>query len=242
MNYIDKISLDIISYILDYIREEILSKYFEYIFKVLENNNILTALKDIQSSKDNILEENILKKIQKHSLDMIDTINYKPKFLSNSKIPGFYNLYKNLSKFISNNISKEYCKNENKLRKIKSNNGKEINYFHEKEKVLFSSVYDEISKDKFIFEIIDEIPYDLILKDYINFYMNKYNNIISIKEYNKRIIEILLNLRFNENKNKVIKNNKIENIKIIIKEIIWMEANINYISNIVKTIFFSMKV
>ena len=60
MNYIDKISLDIISYILDYIREEILSKYFEYIFKVLENNNILTALKDIQSSKDNILEENIL--------------------------------------------------------------------------------------------------------------------------------------------------------------------------------------
>ena len=165
---------------------------------------------------------------------MIDTINPTPKFLSNSKIPGFYNLYKNLSKFINNNIAKEYSKNENKLRKIKSINEEDINYFHEKEKILLSSVYDEISNDKFIFDIIDKIPYDLILKDYINYYMNKYNNIFSINEYNNRIIEIFLNLRFNENKNKVMKNNKIEQIKIIIKEIIWMKTKINYISNVVK--------
>ena len=74
----------------------------------------------------------------------------------------------------------------------------------------------------------------MILKDYINYYMNKYNNIFSINEYNNRIIEIFLNLRFNENKNKVMKNNKIEQIKIIIKEIIWMKTKINYISNVVK--------
>ena len=239
MNYIDKNCLDIISCILDYIGDEIFSKYFEYIFKVLEDNNILTTLKDIKNSKDNILNENILNKIKKNALDKIDKINYKPKFLSNFKIPGFYNFYKNLSTFINKNISKEYSKNESILRENKSINEKEIKDFHEKEEVLVSSAYDEISNDKFIFDIIDEIPYDVIIKDYINYYVNKYRNISSQGDFNKNLIEILLNLRFNEHKNKVIKNNKIEYIKIIIKEIIWMEANFNYISNIVKLFEYS---
>jgi len=239
MNYIDKNSLDIISCFLDYIGEEIFSKYFEYIFKVLEDNNILTTLKDINNSKDSIINETILKKIRKNALDKIDKINYKPKFLSNFKIPGFYNLYKNLSTFINKNISIEYSKNESILRKNKSINEKEIKDFHEKEEILVSSVYDKISDDKFIFDIINEIPYDLIIKDYINYYVNKYSNIISRGDFNKKLIEILLSLRFNKKKYKVIKNSKIEYIKIIIIEIIWMEANINYISNIVKLFEYS---
>ena len=240
MNHICKNSLDIISCILDYIKEEIFNKYLEYIFEVLEGNNILTNLKDIKSNNNNILNESILKKIKKSILDRIDNKNYRPKFLPNYNIPGFYNLYKNLSKFINKNIAKEYSKNERKLRKTKLINEKKIKSFHENEETLISSVYDEISSDKYIFDFIDEIPNELILKDYINYFVNKYSNIINSKEYfNKKIIEILLNLRFNENKNKIIKNNKKESIKILIKKIIWMEANINYIPNLSKLFEYS---
>ena len=44
MNYINENSIDLISCVLDYIKEVIFSKYFENIFK--EDNNLLTTLKD----------------------------------------------------------------------------------------------------------------------------------------------------------------------------------------------------
>ena len=55
-NYIDKNSIDIISSILDFIKETIIEKYFWKIFKVLKDNNILTELIDNQSDKNKINE------------------------------------------------------------------------------------------------------------------------------------------------------------------------------------------
>ena len=55
-NYINKNSIDIISSILDFIRENIIEKYFWKIFKVLKDNNILKELIDNQSDKNKINE------------------------------------------------------------------------------------------------------------------------------------------------------------------------------------------
>ena len=55
-NYINKNSIDIISSILDFIRENIIEKYFWNIFKVLKDNNILKELIDNQSDKNKINE------------------------------------------------------------------------------------------------------------------------------------------------------------------------------------------
>ena len=65
---------------------------------------------------------------------------------------------------------------------------------------------------KFIIDIINKIPNDLIFKDYIIYYLQKYINPQSI--YNKddtyhKLIELLL-------------------------KIIWIESNINYILKIIK--------
>ena len=54
--YIDKNSIDIISSILDFIKETIIEKYFRFLFKVLKDNNILKELIDNQSDKNKINE------------------------------------------------------------------------------------------------------------------------------------------------------------------------------------------
>ena len=45
--------------------------------------------------------------------------------------------------------------------------------FDDKVKILLSSIYDHISNDKFIFDIINKIAHQLLFKDYITFYLNK---------------------------------------------------------------------
>ena len=61
MNYINENSIDLISCVLDYIKEVIFSKYFENIFK--EDNNLLTTLKDYNNSINNLIYK--IKKIIK---------------------------------------------------------------------------------------------------------------------------------------------------------------------------------
>jgi hypothetical protein len=51
-NYINKYSLDIISCILDYIKENIFKKYLQYIFKASENNNFLTIIMEISNYRN----------------------------------------------------------------------------------------------------------------------------------------------------------------------------------------------
>ena len=237
-NYIGKNSLDIISCLLDYIKEQIFGKYLKHIFTVLEDNNILTTLLEIKKNKDNILDERIIEQLKDYFLNRITMENktYEPKFLLNYKIPGLFNFYKNLSNYIKEKISIHYFNNETKLREYF---GKEIEKekleFHEKEEDLLSLAYDEIRKDKFIFDITNKIHPDLLLKDYITFYLDKYitdDNIIS--NINNKLIELLLKLRFNEDNNQIIKNNHNYPIKTLLIKIMWIESNVNYIISILK--------
>ena len=233
--YIGKNSLDIISCLLNYIKEEIFGKYLMYIFNALEDNNIFTTLIEFQNNKNKEIEDSIINQLIEGSLDLLtydDKKDFHPKFLYNYKIPGFYNSYKNISEYINNNIIVDYFNLEKNLRKYeaKANVEKKKNEFYQKEKELLSSVYEYINNnDKFFYENIDKIDINIILKDYINFFLEKYN----LKtEINNNLIELILNLRYNQEKNNIIKDNIISPIKTMIMKIIWMETNINYILNI----------
>ena len=100
---------------------------------------------------------------------------------------------------------------------------------------MLNNVYNEVvNNHKFIIDIINKIPNDLIFTDYITYYLQKYINPQGI--YNKddtyhKLIELLLKLRFNE-ENKIIKGNN--EINVLLIKIIWIESNINYILKILK--------
>ena len=246
-NHINKNSLDIISCILDYIKENIFKKYLQYILRVLEHNNFLTTLIEISNDKNSKLDKNeksdkndrsnkiILKELKSKFLKEIkvnNDVKYEPKFLFNYKIPGFYNFYKDLSDYLNNNITVEFFNNEKKLRDYSGNKPENAkNLFHEKEKELLNKVSEKISQDKLYFDLINKITPDLILKDYITFYLEK-----TIGTYSKcfwKLIDLLLSLRFSE-ENEIIKDNKYNQINIIILKIIWIESNSNYIESILK--------
>jgi len=241
MKNMSKNSLDIISCLLDYIKEHIFNKYLLYIFKVLEDRNFLTTLVEIKKTRDKDLDEDVIKALQKKILGIIkvDNKSYEPKFIFNYKIPGLYKLYENLSNFIKKEINIEYFNNEKKLREYFGlNSEKEKIDFHNIEEILLSNVYDYISDnlndDIFMLDILKMIPADLILEDYVTYYLNKYHIESKTKmEINNKLIHSLLNLRFSD-KNEIIKNNSNEPLKIILVKIMWIESNVNYISNILK--------
>ncbi len=163
----------------------------------------------------------------------MDKKDYDPKFLLDYKIPGFYNFYKNLSNYINQNITLDYFNNEKKIRELfKGNIEQEKNNFHDKEEMLLNTLYEGISKEfSFEFEIINKIPPYLILKDYINYYLDKNN---SKDGMNCKLIQLLLELRFNnDNKKIIIVNNQNDDFKIVLIKIMWIESNVNYILKII---------
>jgi len=217
----------------------------------LEHNNFLTTLIEINNDKNSKLDKNdkstknvrsnkiILKELKSKFLKEIKVINdvkYEPKFLFNYKIPGFYNFYKDLSDYLIKNITAEFMNNEKKLRDY-SGDEPEIakNKFHEKEKELLNKVLEKISEDKLYFDLINKIKPDLILKDYITFYLEKY--IGTYSQGYLKLIDLLLSLRFSE-KNHIIKDNefndKYNEINFLVLKIIWTESNYNYIESILK--------
>ena len=237
MNYINKNCIDIISCLLDYIKEQIFSRYLKHIFYVLEDNNFLTTLLEYNKNERNILDENIIEQLKGYYLEIItmDKGIYEPKFLFNYKIPGFFNFYKKLSNYINKNIMIQYYNNETKLRESLISNYKNQKIeFYEKEVDLLSLVYKEIGKDKYIFDLLKQIPLNLILKDYITYFMDKYNTENFRSDINNKLIELLLKLRFNADKNEIIKNNQKFPIKIVLIEIMWLESNVNYILSLLK--------
>ena len=150
-----------------------------------------------------------------------------------------------MSNYINKNISIKYFNNEKKLRQLLKLDIDKIKNFYDTEESLLNNAYNEIENNyKFHFNLINKIPSDLLVKDYITFYLQNYNNSIdiyidnSIDNYNiddiyHKLIELLIELRFNE-ENIIIKaNNKIKNLLI---KIIWIESNVNYILNIIKII------
>ena len=240
-NYINKDSIDIVSCTLDYIKDKIFKKSLLYIFKVLEDNNFLTTLIEIGKDRNTKLDKNdksarndknknIIKDLKTKFLKEIKVDRedkYKPKFLFNYKIPGFYNFYKNLSDYLTENISNIFYESETKLRDKKTEKAK--NNLYEKERDLLNNALEKISQDKFYFDLINKITPDIILKDYIIFYLEKYKG--SYSQSLRDLIELLLNLRFSE-ENEIIKDNLSNQINIILLKIIWIESNIDYIKSI----------
>ena len=110
-NYISKKSLDIISCVLNYIKEEIFGKYIKYIFSSLEDNNILTTLIEIQNNRYDGINSSIVKELIEslvESLTWDEKKEFNPKFLYNYRIPGFYNTYNNILDYIKKNIVLKY--------------------------------------------------------------------------------------------------------------------------------------
>ena len=236
-NYINQYDIDITSCIIKYIKENIFNTYLKKIFLILEDNNIFTTILDLKKNGYKVLTQNLVEEIVTKYLDEI-TIEkneiYKPKFLYNYNIPGFYNFYINISDYINKNITPNYFSNEKKIRELLKADVDKIREFHEKEESLLNDVNKYIANNKFIMDIVNKISMDLIFEDYITYYLQKYRNKDDF--YNKddiyhKLIELLLKLRYNE-ENEIIKNN--DKINILIIKIIWIESNVNYIINIFK--------
>ena len=108
-----------------------------------------------------------------------------------------------------------------KIRELLIPDVDKIREFHENEESLLNDVCKYISNNKFIMDIMNKIPMDLIFEDYITYYLQKYRNKDDF--YNKddiyhKLIELLLKLRYNE-ENEIIKNNDKINILIIMDRI-----------------------
>ena len=110
-NNITKYTVDIVSYLIEYIKENIYHKYLNNVFKILEDNNMLTTILESKKNKyENInqdINQELVGEILKKYLDEITTEkrnNYKPKFLYGYNVPGFYNFYINVSNYVNKNI------------------------------------------------------------------------------------------------------------------------------------------
>ena len=237
-NMINNYSVDLVSFLIEYIKENIFNKYLEIIFKYLEDNNILSTLLTIKKEHYTYLNKNQVELIIKEYLKEINldkNFIYKSKFLFNYNVPGFYNFYKDISNYINNAITLYYLKDENILRRSKCIDNQKVNKFHETEENLMNNVYDEIyNNHKFIFNNIDLIPDDLILDDYIIYYLQKYKSEDEL--YNNEclyhnLIKLLIKLRFKK-ENKIIQSDNAINILII--KIIWIESNKEFIIKILK--------
>ena len=242
-NYINKNCVDLISCIMDYIKDNIFNKNLEKIFTILEHYNFLTTLIEIDKDRDIKIDEDIIKEIENKILSdvKIEESQLQPKFLFGYKIPGFFNFYKNLSELINKNFSTKYLENEKDIREYMGNNiDSRLYQFHDNEESILNELLDEIKKDKdkfeFFLNLLNRMPHysDLILNDYITFYLDKYIEKEVYFKSCKNIIKLLLNLRFSSERNQIIENNETQPINILFIKILWIVSNTNYIKNIIK--------
>ena len=242
-NMINKYTIDIASCIIEFIKEELFNKNLTKVFHYLEDNNILTTLLGIDKEHNRFLTKNQVNLILDETLnEMIINIHknkvYKSKFLINYNVPGFYNFFVFISDYIKNAISSKYFANENKIRELHEECADEIKRIkYENEENILNNLYDEVYfNHQYIMKMIDYVPIDLILKDYITFYLQKYynsGNKYKIDDIYHNIIEIMLIKRF-DNDNKIIQNNK--SIYILLLKIIWIESYAYYILDVLKII------
>ena len=259
-NGIKKTSIDIISIMLDYIREGLVSQYIMDILENLEDKNFITSLLVLESKKESkILDEEKINDIKNLIMDNLvykEKSNYDVKFDLNYTIPGFYNIIRELSNIVSKSYSASFMKNEKKLRDfLKGNKDDAVTNYYDIESELIEQLYIELQNDKNkkIFNMMKsiKIPKDTFFSDYITFYLDKYysSNIdmnstnyfknscyLSMDYVNHKVIKLLLQLRFKEDKKPDDENdeNDEEYIKSILKKICWLESNINYIIDILE--------
>ena len=236
---INKFSVDIVKCITDYFKEEVFIKNLKKVFLILEDNNILTTIIDAQNS--NILNKELIKKIVINYLkdSSMNKSNLKCKFEFNYNIPGFYNFLGILSNYINRNISISYFLIEKNIRKLRENNYNIIDELHTKENSFVDTILKEISnKNKSISDLFEKLSdenldSEIILKDYITYYLSKHANNKDNNTLYHKIIDFLLKLRFND-ENHIIKRKDYISNQLI--KIIWIETNVNYIINILKII------
>ena len=233
---INNFTIDVISCICDYIKDKVFNKNLKILFKILEDNNILTTLVEIKKNNyDAILKETVDNIVVTYldELEIKKDYIYNCRFKFNYNIPGLYNFFENISNYINKNIILSYFNNEVKLRKSLNNDNSIKKEFHKTEESLLDKLYMEVQTNyKLACKIIDMIDDNdnLILNDYISFYLQKYKkvDIINKDDIYHKIILLLLKLRFKIN------NNDIK--YILLKRIIWIESNVNYILSILNII------
>jgi len=242
--YIDKNTVDLISTINEFVKKEIISKNINIILSYLEDNNVLTSLLVLNNDKK-LINDELQETVKEMVMQYLEKINmeknnYKPKFIFSFIIPCFIEFYANLSDYIINDIRNDFFKNEKMLRNFSSNKKKvsdtKDNY-DTKEKYLFSLVYKKLEENKFYFEFIQKIPSDLILNDYITYFLIKYcsyygdleNTVnyynLSYDDDKHKLLNILLDLKFG------VRNENIQ-IELLLKKIIWILGNKDYIKKI----------
>ena len=241
--YIDKNTVDLITAIKEYVKNEIISKYINIILSKLEDNNILTTLLVLIHDK-NLINDELLETVKEMIIKYIEEMdikedNYRPKFILSFIIPSFIELYSKLSDFIIENIKNDYFKNEKMIRNFSSNKKNEIDtkeIFLKKKEYLFSLSHKNLENYKFFYEFAQKIPSDLILQDYITYFLIKYcsddgdfENManyyqLSYDDCKHKLINILLDIKFDIKK-------KID-LNILLKIINWILGNKDYIKRI----------
>ena len=261
-NYIQNNCVDMASILINYIffiYKDYADKSLEYI----ENNFFLTTLMVINENSNDIknksnpdqkfIDNIIVKNNINNYLEMVKKTEFKKDEINNKicllyKIPGLYILYLEINKYIQENIVNEYYKNENDFRKALPKIGTEeelIKKFHRNEEIYLERLYNHLHSIDLFNSLFKENTQniskefiDLLLYDYITFYLLKNGNYYpSEKEY--LLILKILDLRFKEHKDKnesinIIKSNYNDEFKKFLIKILWLESNNNYIMKILE--------
>ena len=267
---INQNTIDFISAILIYMKDGF-NNQLENILRITENNNFFTTLfmlnvkdniesisttsskqlndysfnkSDEQLLKNSLIEkikEDFIEKTKKSLNDKMEDSSINIKL--NYKIPGFFNIYRGIKKYIHDEkISFYYRQDEGELRKcekekVSQKMGKlnnDIKDFTENLYAYLASnpLLDRVMKAKIEDENYTEII-EVFLNDYITFYLVKLykdtNNDFVINDIPHKLILLLLDLKFKE----LIKEEDNKSLKAFVSKILWLEANANYIKEII---------
>ena len=70
-NLIKRHTIDILNFLIEYIKEEIFNNYLKKVFMILEDNNILTTLSEIKKNNYKLIHKNLVQEILINYLDEI---------------------------------------------------------------------------------------------------------------------------------------------------------------------------
>ena len=239
------------------------NNFFTTIFILNVNNNLETKDSslnhpDVQSndysiniSDIDILNNKIINKIRKEFLNIIKKdkskiardVNINIKI--NYKIPGFYNIYKEIKEFIEKEkLDVYYRQDENEIRRCRFElRSRTVGKLKDDMITFNQKLYIELTSNNLFNKVfntnisVEDKNYidfcELFLNDYITFYLGKLyndvNNDFIINDIPHKIILLLLDIKFSELKDD-------ENYKLplqnIIAKILWLEANSKNIKNI----------